>query len=439
VAERNSLKVQTNKRKEYVGVVPDSRMLRVVEDRVVGLYPTTVARSLNSHELLERITTEISNLKSTASPGYPYMLWGRTNEAFIAVVGMQWLVDLVYFRIVCLMLTPVGAIMACSASERERRGYADAVRVFVKNELHSSKKVQQGRYRLIMSISIVDQLVDRVFSTVQNSAEIDEWQDIPSKPGMGLNDAGLQDLDKEFSRMDFPVSSDISGWDWSVTLWLLLLSASSRARLGGLGVTELGTWNTIYHKRAHLVALSVFVFSDGVRWVQTVPGVMKSGLYTTSSDNSRMRVALALSVVYLFMKHLDNAVGVCTMGDDCAESMRLLYDACGRDWERTKLEAVRLYRSLGFEIKDLFPGRPVEFCGYKFHGDNKYVPVRWYKIAANFFRHWPQDHVFEERLEGLKYELRHSPEAPRVLELVAAFRAQDRAQVGNSSQACTLV
>jgi mRNA-degrading endonuclease RelE of RelBE toxin-antitoxin system len=155
------------------------------------MYPKIELRQYDSSELRERIRVQISNLKPSSSPGYPYMLWAKTTSELISTMGETWLVDLVYYRIVLLMLTPAWRIRRLSAVERVEWGLVDPVRVFVKNELHSTKKVRQGRYRLIMSISVVDQLVDRVFSTEQNSEEIRHWKHIPSKPGMGLDDEGL--------------------------------------------------------------------------------------------------------------------------------------------------------------------------------------------------------------------------------------------------------
>jgi len=115
-----------------------------------------------------------------------------------------------------------------------KMGWCDPVRLFVKQEPHKLIKVITKRFRLISSVSIVDQLVERVLFGVQNRKEIDSWQLIPSKPGIGLTDEMARSVYnnvKMASNRFKMYEADVSGWDWSVQLWELLADAEIRVRL----------------------------------------------------------------------------------------------------------------------------------------------------------------------------------------------------------------
>jgi hypothetical protein len=238
-------------------------------------------------------------------------------------------------------------------------------------------------------------------------------------------------LDDGFQQMDLPASTDMSGWDWTVKFWMLWSAATLRALSGGAEEVPGGSedtysskeWNTMFHKRALLVALAVIVFSDGEAWAQTIPGVQKSGLYVTSADNSKMRALLVYCLCLLLGIPVPTWLRVCTMGDDCVEDLVHIAEATGKSGKELCELVTKLYGQLGVDVKDIALGRPVEFCGYYFHGFSEYEPVRWTKIAATFFRNWPRPEAWKDRVFALEYELRHSPHKQRVLDLVEQVRS----------------
>lgn len=333
-----------------------------------------------------------------ASPGMPYMQQVQTNAELLRFYGREWLASLVVERILLIQEAPLEAFERWTAAELVEAGLVDPVRVFIKNELHSAEKVSQGRYRLISSISVVDQCVERVLCSPQNNFEIESWKSLFSKPGLGLHDEGLDELSKCFKSMKNPTGSDISGFDWSVPQWLLDVDAEVRSRLAGGG--------DLWQRRARLLGLSLFVLSDGSVYEQVMRGIQKSGSYNTSSTNSRIRVALAALVS-------DFEVGsVAAMGDDCVEDTSWMGNT---SMSYSFMEA---YAKYGFRVKEVqfaeFNGC-VDFCAYRFWltddwrnlSSSRFEPVRADKMIATFCYTWPTSAQFDMRFEALGHELRH--------------------------------
>nr|WPR18461.1 MAG: protease polymerase P70 [Chemarfal virus 200] len=340
------------------------------------------------------------------------MRMAASNSKLLAV-GAGFITDLAVDRLYNLL--HCDDVTSLSAEQLVLRNLADPVRVFVKNELHGRRKVAEGRHRLIMSISLVDQLVERVLNSAQNRAEIGAWERCASKPGMGLHDEGLASLRRTFEAFKTPTSSDISGFDWSVDWWALRLDAKIRADLSR--VSELALVN-----RAWCLAMSLIVFSDGVMWAQWLPGIQKSGSYNTSSTNSRIRVALAVLVALRAGRPVESLVGlVMAMGDDAVEDCPSLEGF------------VEAYQALGFELKEVSQS-PIEFCAYSYT-PNTHAPVRWHKMLATLLRDVPatQSHA-DTLLEAFSYEMRHSPMLQESLAIIAAVGWGPRQNNGENTQ-----
>lgn len=260
-------------------------------------------------------------INGEASPGVPYVSLGRSNsEVMQNHQGLVW--DLVRCRLEALCVVQCGHM---PAEELVKQGLCDPIRVFVKNEPHSEGKLKDGRYRLIMSVSLVDQLVERVLSSEQNSREIASFDRLPVKPGMGFSKTKIDANGAYLDTFERLVSTDVSGWDWSVSGDELLFDAKRRSVAAG--VPEDSPYARALRARAVCLSRSVISFSDGTMVAQRFDGIQKSGSYNTSSGNSWIRVAAA---VY------SGASKVCAMGDDCID------DGC--DLEKMA--------SLGHPIKD---------------------------------------------------------------------------------------
>lgn len=297
------------------------------------------------------------------------------------------------------------AVLGMSPLELITKGLADPVRLFVKNEPHPTRKLVQERYRLISSISLVDQLVERMLFGPQNELEIRTWASIPSKPGMGLSkwdQAGQIWTDLCVKHRGHPAAeADISGFDWSVQDWELWADLAMRQKLGGFEIPHCAASTA----RFYCFMNAVFQLSNGTLIQQELPGLMKSGSYCTSSTNSRIRCLMA---------ELIGSPWCIAMGDDSVEGY--------------VQDAKELYSVLGHECKDYTPCatttsgalREVNFCSHLL-AEKKFYLTTWPKTL---FRFLSSKH---ESCEDLEVELNRNPIWPRVKKyLVRIGRACDK-------------
>lgn len=287
-----------------------------------------------------------------------------------------------------------------SGRELVEAGVCDVVKLFIKTEPHKRDKLDTGRYRLISNVSVVDQLIERLLNAPLNRCEIDNWQDIPSKPGIGFDVRSQLNvklwLSKRADCGHKVYESDVSGFDWSVHGEWLLWDAYYRGQAYLSESAEaLAFVRSALQLRAHCICAKVFLCSDGMLVdLPSCYGVQASGSYNTSSTNSRVRVAMRCLLdimagdtlawcVPQFLKParceiVPFSVGrycpVIAMGDDALESDGLCFYA-----------HTNPYDQLG--IKTTVTGRPVlqdtefEFCSYIWcarRGVSAY-PVNWAK------------------------------------------------------------
>lgn len=244
----------------------------------------------------------------------------------------------------------------------------DPVRVFVKNEPHNRAKLRERRYRLISSVSLVDQIIERLIFGPQNKVEIANWTHIPSKPGMGLSlDSQRKALWDEvsYNHTQHPAAeADISGFDWSVQSWELWADLAIRIYLGGFR----GKLKRLALGRYYCFMNSVFQLSDGTLIAQGLPGLMKSGSYNTSSTNSRIRCLMA---------ELIGSPWCIAMGDDSVEGY--------------VPGAQELYKKLGHSCKEYIPcdstqaGKLIKFnfCSHEISATKAWL-TSWPKTVFRF-------------------------------------------------------
>lgn len=286
-----------------------------------------------------------------------------------------------------------------------QQGFCDPVKIFIKDEPHKLSKINEGRLRIISSVSLVDQIIERVLHYVQNKTEIEYWDQCPSAPGMGLHDDGLlalaQNMEDLLAETGEVMCTDVSGWDWSVQEWELQDDMELRWKLAG--EREDSDYAHMCRVNAMVVANSVYVDPGGSCWAQQVKGIQNSGRYCTSSSNSRMRVLLSVN------SRLDQGLpplvnghcGIKAMGDDSVEvslpriveSMVKFGHTISENTTATTLEGL-------------------EFCSHRWLASRYACPVAPSKTTFRFFSR-PEG---EEDLLGLwgqlSWYLRHldSPE-----------------------------
>jgi len=239
-----------------------------------------------------------TDVVKTSGPGYPLCVTYATNGDAIAEISSR------LVRIATMRLALLATCDCLNAVELVMDGVVDPVKLFIKDEPHSLKKISQGMWRLISSVSLVDQLVARFLHSPLNRWEILHFREIPSQPGMGIEDSDFERMQDWFDGQPI-ISTDVSGWDWSVKEWLMEADMRMRVRLCNLQSDDIIA--KLMYGRLHATKYKLFVTSNRKLFAQVVPGIQPSGDFNTSSSNSRMMA---------FVLTLCGAHWIKTMGDD---------------------------------------------------------------------------------------------------------------------------
>lgn len=234
-----------------------------------------------------------TRLDWTSSPGYPYMRTAPTNGDLFRV--KNGVVD-------SGMLDFYWEVVKQQISERR----SDPIRLFVKAEPIKLKKIELGRYRLISSVSVIDQIIDHMLFSEMNQAMIDDWLYVPPKIGWAPVNGGWRLMPKGGW-----MALDKTAWDWTVQPWLLQVVLDLRHKLCRNPTSR--WWDLAQWRYVQLFASPIFITSGGMMLKQRHPGIMKSGCVNTIADNSIMQVILHLRVSL----EMDVTPGkIYTMGDD---------------------------------------------------------------------------------------------------------------------------
>lgn len=333
----------------------------------------------------------ISYIKLDASPGVPYAFEGSTNFKVLESLGED-LEEIVLDRIE-QRIRLFEHLETLSRREMIDYGLMDFVRVFVKDEPHKISKLKQGRVRLIMSVSLVDKIIEMVTSRALHKLEIEHWWEIPSKPGIGFTPEMDKLVYNDVMKHENMCFADISGWDWSVKPWLVRTAAEGKIRLCE---NPSEVWKKLVRAEAIIETRSVYQFSDGVIVAPQFEGIVNSGKYKTSRDNSWMRVFLATLV---------GSNHTIAAGDDTVESF--VEDAFDK------------YKALGWELKDYQRVNDgFEFCSRWYEEGNAYF-LNVDKMLMNLLHTKPKD-WFEFDMYMLQFasNLSKHPIYEEILELI---------------------
>lgn len=239
-------------------------MSRLREEYSVGQWE--VPSDFMTYEHFARV---VAGIDMTSSPGYPYCLSSATNKD--------------YFQAKDGVVPPhkmMEVWVTVQNQIRERK--ADPIRLFIKPEPHSRAKLEAGRYRLISSVSIIDQIIDAMLFAPMNDRLL--WQPLhnPCKGGWSPYVGGWK-----VAPMSGAMSLDKSAWDWSVQGWLFEMELQLRM---DLCKTPNAVWNELATWRyKSLFGCPTFITSGGLMLQQKSPGVMKSGCFNTLVTNSIMQ------------------------------------------------------------------------------------------------------------------------------------------------------
>jgi hypothetical protein len=360
-AERNSFILQANRREKCE--IPSDEQRKAALDKLKCKYSCAKFSinfsdfSINSvYKMCEQVFPKI---KRESTPGIPYSSYSQTNGELL---DSSWGVikHLVYSRIQCRLnwngeqLTPAQMV---------QRNLCDPIRIFVKQEPHKKKKLQEGRVRLIMAVSIVDKIIEMILEGTHKEVEITNWKDVPSKPGIGFEKTIAKEFYNTVVSKPKRVSSDAQGWDWSVRQWM---QDDYAKFVNAQCLNSFKEYEELLAKSAKISGNSLFHLTDGTLLVVDEPGLQNSGKFATSKGNSFMRVLVATVV-----------------GSE--EN-----DAMGDDLIETYVEnAVEKYKKYGITIKGYEPfekGENFEFCSNLFTPNGCY-PIEMAKSVMNLLHH----------------------------------------------------
>lgn len=239
----------------------------------------------------------------------------------------------------------------------------DPVRVFVKNEPHKREKLEQGRYRLICSLSVADEIVHRHLF----GEEVDLLSHLATHPSVPLCchwTSTSNQCNEKIAHIfqDGPIkSSDVSGNDWSV-------SPSFYRERAGLYRERGGQTNERRAIACEQLLDVKFSFSDGTMAKLSYPGIMLSGLYMTTVWNTVHRIVYGALV-----------------GQNPLEMM-----VCGDDVIERPIDAAS-YSRLGLDVQWF---DDLEFLGFKIdRTGNKLSVVNFNKTMNNLAHHYSSNDV----------------------------------------------
>ncbi|UXD80023.1 putative RdRP [Myrmica rubra virus 7] len=240
----------------------------------------------------------VKNLDWNSSPGLPWMRQSATNRILFEVI------DGVPSE---LALMRVWEVVRKRLEDRD----CDPIRLFIKPEPLKRRKLEQGSYRLISSVSVVDQIIDGMLFGTMNDLVIENYLQTPSKVGWSPYNGGWKIMPVFGMK-----SLDKRAWDWSMQAWVVEFLFELRKSLM-IKTRHSKLWEDLALWRYRMLFESpLFMTSGGLLLRQLLAGVMKSGCFNTIIDNSMAQDFLHVRVCL----ELGLEVGdLMSMGDDTTQ------------------------------------------------------------------------------------------------------------------------
>lgn len=267
---------------------------------------------------------------------------------------------------------------------------SDPIRVFIKPEPHKVSKIEEGRLRIISSVSAVDTMIDRMLYTDLSEAIVLHHYRTNFMIGWTPIKLGIVTLRTKLALTTRYLNVDKSAFDWTVPWWLI---EELRKYVLALAVGNGNEWNQVHNARFHcLFDKPVFEFSDGTVVQQQLPGVMKSGCYLTIILNSIGQVLIHSLIEYALEKEFELPICV---GDDTVQA--------ATDDQRYLIAM----EQLGFALKPQVSDK-IMFAGVIAEGPYAYLPEYVEKNMFNLAH--VKDEDLGPMLASLQYLYYHDKE-----------------------------
>lgn len=391
-------------------VIFDEDLRRSTLDHMAKLYPTY--KDWNPYDdayIKERLIEIVEHeIVRKSNPGIPLCEYASSNQGLLdnhANLLVSAALDL-FQKWRDKDCTHMGAV------EMAQSSCSYAIRVFVKNEPHPLRKIKTGRYRLICSVSVIQNIVERLLFGSYAKACVEEYTNIPSKPGMGFskqhNEAMHDIMRRALHKFKTLRQNDVQGWDWS---FLQQLYEVGRDHFVGATSSShhAAAFNRLFSNYFHSMMNKIFSLSDGTLLYVETKGVMVSGSYLTGWLNSFARCFMSFYTGLEAGGEPDDLFAI-AMGDDCVE------DPLPRNYEKW-----------GFVITDELEvsNFPISFCSHSYTGEFAHLeswPKALYNLLAKaprfvdieqFFFELGDDHPMVASIKKLLSRIDYKEQGPQ--------------------------
>lgn len=168
----------------------------------------------------ERFRRLLLDLDNSSSPGYPYMREAPTIGKWLEADGLGGFSEMKIQRLwydTRLVLSG---------------NYQHRFRVFVKDEPHKIRKVQQSKWRLIIASALPVQMAWRMCFSHQNEWLNEHPYTTPSAHGLVFCYGGWRRFQAAARSKGIRYSRDISAWDCNAPGWVFRVIESFRTARG---------------------------------------------------------------------------------------------------------------------------------------------------------------------------------------------------------------
>lgn len=374
-------------------------------------------------KLLEMLKTavlaQVPDIRLKASPGFPYELLGcPTKRIALDTFGEQ-IVTMAVWRLAMLIIPDdeFGLLPFRTYNPLGDYSLSDPISLFIKGEPHSLEKIRANKLRLISSVSLTDELVERVLLSPACVATLLPLERYKNGVALGFDKntpEGLIQLLRHFPRSGLEV--DVESFDWSQAGWFL--ACGHEIYLHACSDPS-PAFKRALRNHFRVNACKTFYLESGEIVSMLVPGIEPSGRLTTGDGNTKKR-----RLLYVLSRKLLSACGWTESLDSQQDALFCgdngLEPIIGRPGSKihSSIKAIsESYASYGFKVKcDL----GFRFCSATYAPrEQTYVPDRigkmLYGFALSYSPNWSRSE-YSERTEALRHELRFYPEQETLFE-----------------------
>lgn len=193
----------------------------------------------------------------------------------------------------------------------------DPIKLFIKLEPLKKAKSVEHRYRLISSVSLEDNFIDRIIFTPIFKKFLKNFRKTGLYVGYSPLKGGHLLINLMYNGAEPVLMIDKTAFDWTVQRQLLLIV---RDFLIGC-VDDPPKWwvDAVKQRFDHLFDKPWFVFSDGEKIQQPVEGVMKSGCFLTILINSILTILIHYITLLRMGLPIDDEI--LSLGDDALQRL----------------------------------------------------------------------------------------------------------------------